>query len=496
MPRPPPGIGQALEGWLRSARAGPVKLRHKPTAHPLRNTQIEHALHTSRSASSSSATKRSPPPHWTTAARSWLKLVTDGVFATIKTSAYSHPHGPYRGARLPSNETTFAQTRRFATVRHTRPSLGPLASKQLALRSTALTVGLGNARGFASGAGQGVWSNIVANVPLGLRALGNEVGVLDDRKWNNVKRVARQRHKKQLHKNQSKVARALPTGLFLSKRDEFDQFFIATTQSSKEDQPSTGISDRLPVCLIVRAEPDLTFAGEYESDPADLRLLSPGVVSHFQTITSAYTKHARRIKALHDNLIRAGAFDDPATRTSAVVWRDYDGREIKEVHVSFPLGWTVGDVRNAVGDWLLDSRWCTVIDLEHQEQTKMADVLFNAQDDFDSIRSDSIHSSRAESEDVHFDVVNTFVLPSVDMSSAHSLQLSSPSLSSSDQLAWDQHFSDPGSASISWSVDDVEESSPWTDHPGTDHPAAPLATSYEQSLHDFLHEIDLAQCRS
>ncbi|KAM0792225.1 hypothetical protein ACM66B_004921 [Microbotryomycetes sp. NB124-2] len=507
MPRPPPGIGQALEGWLRTARAGPLKSHKphlKPGSQPVHNTPTSHGLHTSRPATSATVVTNTTPPsasRWSSAARSWFKLVTDGVFTTIKSSAYAHPHGPYRATRLPANSRSFAQstTRHFATRGSSRPSLGPVASKQVVQRSTAHSVGLSNARGFASGAGQGVWSNIVVNVPLGLRALGNQCDVVDQRKWKNAKRDVRRRHKEQMQARESSVVKALPVGLFLSKKEEFDEYF-ASIRQQPIDTCSEEEQDRLPVCLVVRAEPYLDLVGDYEdsssASSSSSRLLPPEVVSHFQTITSAYTKHACRIKSLHDNLVRSGAFDDPATQTSAVVWRDHDGREVKEVHVCFGPRWTVGDVRNAVGEWLLDPSWCRVVDLEQQEKDKLRDVLFDVEADEEaSLGSDLIQQLNEDDDErsdrVHQGVANTFILPAVDLSSAQSLELSPPS-STSESIIWDDMSSDQPSFNSTWYADDdaVIQPSPWTE-PST----PPTTPSYEQGLYDFLHQLDVAQSR-
>ncbi|KAK4058942.1 hypothetical protein OIO90_000388 [Microbotryomycetes sp. JL221] len=516
MPRPPPGIGQALEAWLRSARSTGIKHPHKPHNKPFSTNPTGHSQPAAwHSSHPSTNVKPGSSTHSNVvfkSAQSLLKLITDGVFGTIKSSSYNHPHGPYSSSRLVRPNQTWTTSRGFATrssIKPNRVSLGPSATTP---RLATHSIGLGTARGFASGASQGVWTNIVINVPLGLRAVGHDA-VLDQRKW---KRIKRQQTHEYVRKNKHIVTKqTLDQTLFLTKRQEFEHYFkpkqeIVTT--TLLDKPSE--VTRLPVVLVIQVEPDLSFVNEYDDpfesiEPSTFRILTPNVVSHFETITSTYSKHARRVKQLHDNLVRSGAFDHVGTTTSAVSWREYDGRETKQVHVVFGNGWTKGDVKNAIGQWLLydveferDS-WFKVIDLEEQEQERRRNVLFDSEDTLSSAaphESQDFDIKSQCSDDVcstHQNVVDTFLLPTVNSSShsdddACSLSLS-PTLSSASIVDdnWNNDVGVYNSISTfdnftSLDTSQLVDESPWSDT---------VSSNYEQGLHEFLRELDLVQSR-
>lgn len=352
---------------------------------------------------------------------------------------------------------------------------------------------------------------MVNNVPLGLRALGG-VGV-DERKWKGVKRGLR----KEMKKEGKQKENVRGSRLFMSKEAEMDLYFTApalaeVVVSSEQEQE---LPTRLPVVLVIDVEPELLFTSSSSSstppsssallDPT-WRLLTPSVISHFSTITTSYESHAHRIRALHHRLLDAGVFDDPETQTSLEVWRAHDGREMKEVQVTFGREWDVRDVRNVVGWTGGESvgQWCRVVDLEEERESRMRESAELASSAESTVHSCSEYEF--DSVQVHQVVSSTFILPDPHSSdndttsllgAANSLELSpplSPSPSCDDTLSWNDW--DMQSASgVGVGGDYCEESCPWEDarELGEEEQrieSSGLSRSYEQEVRSFLGQLD------
>ncbi|ORY72213.1 hypothetical protein BCR35DRAFT_164668 [Leucosporidium creatinivorum] len=157
MQRAPIGLTKAFkEVWLRATSPanvrGGAKLPHtKPHLH--HSHPYPHPPSAPQPLSAASANHP---------AGAFIRSIADGVFKSIKSSSYAHPHGPYYPSRLGPRPSSFLPPRpqpaRFGGG--ARPSFRPSTTQ----------VGLGAARNFS--AGQGAFANVVHNVPLGLRAMG------------------------------------------------------------------------------------------------------------------------------------------------------------------------------------------------------------------------------------------------------------------------------------------------------------------------------------
>lgn len=433
-------------------------------------------------------------------AGAFIRSITDGVFKSIKSSSYVHPKGPYSSSRLGARPSTILLRRppaptRFGAGSGARPSFQRPSTTQL---------GLGAARNFS--AGQGVFANVVQNVPLGLRTLGG-VGV-DERKWKGVRRGVRKEMKREGGEQMKNVG---GSRLWMSKQAEMDLYFTApatvTEVASEQAQDQEELPTRLPVVLIIDVEPELSFISTSSSPSSSAlldptwRLLTPSVISHFSTITTSYESHAHRIRALHHRLLDAGVFDDQETQTSLEVWRAHDGREVKEVLVTFGAEWDVRDVRNVVG-WTGGERagqWCRVIDLEEERESRMreSEELASASE----MTATSCSEHEHDSEEIHQAISSTFILPDPYSTSdtTSSLELSpplSPSPSSCDDtLSWNDW--DMQSASgVGVGGDYGEEACHWDDarelaaEEEQRIVSSGLSRSYEEEVRSFLGQLD------
>lgn len=376
-------------------------------------------------------------------ARSLFQSVTHGVFKSFQSSAYSHPQGPYRSSRLTPRASAPRYSVTSATRSRARPSLHPSA---LIPRPGpgAQQLGLGSARNFSHGAGSNLFANVVANVPLGLRALGDDLlSGADDKKWKRVRHSVRNEMKIEAELK----ARAQAGGdrqrqarlehAFESRLAEHGRYFVVpVTEFSASTAPSAaaGAANRLPVVLSIAVEPELSFdlseASSSTFSPSHWRVLSPSTLSHLSAITTAYDRHARRVKALHNRLWAAGVFDSPgAARVEAVSWRAWDGREIREVHVVFdPARWDVRDVRSAVGESAAEgdggATWWRIVDLQaEKESEEKRTAVTLAQADGEELGTlakssasfESLSSASSASDRLRHDVISsTFVLPAMD----------------------------------------------------------------------------------
>lgn len=276
-------------------------------------------------------------------------------------------------------------------------------------------LGLGSARNFSSS--QGAFANILANVPLGLRALGNEG--IDERKWKKVKRSIRSEMKKAAKKEEWSIN----TRGLLSKQQEFGMYF----GTNKVQQERVESSSAESVVLVISVEPTLPpLASSSQFDPysSDYRLLPHSTLYQIQ---AHYRIHAQRIHQLHESLLKAGVFDDSATQVEAVgFWDELAGKEVRQVHVTFGPNWSVRDVRLAVGEWREGSecegeeKWFWIRDLQ-VEKEEMEQAELYSLEDATPYEDDSI-----DSELVHNQVSTTFILPALDHSSSYSTPTISP----------------------------------------------------------------------
>lgn len=357
-----------------------------------------------------------------------------------------------------------------------------------------------------------MFGNVVANAPLALRALANEG--IDERKWKKVTREVR-RKERTVVKGQGRHG-----GQLMSIKDEFGLFFTAPAPVAPAFAPVGGatseeqVEERLPVVLVISVEPSLSFPPPStpntadDFDPYTDRLLPPSVLSTFSSISTAYTTHAHRIRALHHRLLKSGVWEDPTTTCEAISYREWDGRERKEVVITFGPKWTRGDVLSAVGGWEKEETWWSVVDLEEErrerERESSAMSATTTTTSFSSWCAEDDHRASTDSDHIHELVASTFVLPSLDLvdsltesttsSSFYSHSPPPASESNWDDSTWSRSL--PG-LSIGEVEDDghawaeVEEEEGEVEHSEWQS----SASSYEEGVQDFLFELDALRMR-
>lgn len=287
-------------------------------------------------------------------------------------------------------------------------------------------------------------ANIVNNIPLGLRALADQDGFMDRRKWRAMKREIR------AGRNVENKGKAVEGELKAREtRAAFGEFFGGVEVVEEMSIPS--------VLLVLPLEPELPFASSSSleslspssSSFTNFRLLTPAVMHTLESIQSAYTHHSHLIRALSNRLTSAGVFDDPTT-TIELCWRE-DGN--KEVHVTFMGEWRIGDVRQALGVWPGEATWFDLVDLRESKEKEPT-------------------TSEREAEEMEHDtIVSTFVLPSLDDATRSLSPVSSVWL---DDVA--------SQSSYEYSFDQEE----LVDHHWEEE-------SYDEEVRTFLSEVEEAQ---
>lgn len=423
-------------------------------------------------------------------------------------------------------------TRHIATPARRQFTFGPGPRPALS-RNTAQHVGLSSARNFSS-AGQGVFANVVANAPLALRALGDELRDghsygIDQKRWTAVRRAVRSDMKREaarerLHRfprlEKAEVIAAQRDQAFLSRCDEFRQYFSAGNVAGEAhaNEPDTA-AERLPVVLAITAEPEVYFddfdmtESSMIQDPTSWRVLSRSTVSAFSAITRAHEQHAHRIRALHNRLWAAGVFDPNSGAHIESDQLSSCGRR-REVHIVFdPAIWDIRDVKSAVGEWHSAASWFRIVDLQAEADTR-ADL--ETQRSFagpaGSLLEDASYSGTdSGSDDVHLEVTHTLVLPRMDLQRgdqeslsastfASSLELSPPasscSISSFDDSADDGYGMDAVHDEDGMdAMDDVQREwedarDEWQTQESVAFWYDALADSYEEGVHEFLKDLD------
>lgn len=291
-----------------------------------------------------------------------VRAIVAGVFQSVRT----YPRSAYRGGN--ARAIPRATARPFAPVRPTRTSLGsagPAHRPVLPHTFARPNVGLSPVRNFSTQLPMG---NVIANIPLALRALADQDGVLDQRKWN---RLGREVRRAAARKEKEKGKGVAMSEARLAMRNarmtaELKEFFVAVEQVTAS-APS--------VLLSFPLEPELVFddagsafgSSAYASTSStSFRLITPSVLTSIDRIQDVYTDHARLIRALSNRLTAAGVFDDPGVKVELRFGDD----GYKEVHITFPPCWSMQDVRQAAGAWDdLQSSWYSIVDLADTSET-------------------------------------------------------------------------------------------------------------------------------
>ncbi|GAA5874241.1 hypothetical protein JCM8547_007802 [Rhodosporidiobolus lusitaniae] len=317
--RPSPGLLSGLSEALSRATAtykvgGASKLIRKPLTFQRKLHSVPPA-HPAAHPRSHAARSFS----WRSAFDGLVKHAYDGVFRSIRSVAIPRP-GPYSGQRLsPHSPSPFPS---FARAAHTRapprPRFGP-SPRPVALRSTAHSTGLGAARSFSS-SGFGVLDNVVHNAPLALRALSGQVeDGLDGRNWRKVVREIREKKRKDVKgKGAAKDAKVV----MKEKADEFALYFGARPSFAAVAAEE---AEAEPVTLVLAVDPEVDLP--VPSSSADLvedfpRLITPGLLSSFSTITTAYTSHSHRLQTITNRLSAAGLLDPHICASSGLAVDD------------------------------------------------------------------------------------------------------------------------------------------------------------------------------
>ncbi|BGP13714.1 hypothetical protein JCM10213_007102 [Rhodosporidiobolus nylandii] len=270
-----------------------------------------------------------PRAHSSSAASSWrsaFETVYNGVFRSIRSAATPRP-GPYSGSGLAPHPSSTSPFPSFSRAAHTRaaaprarfgPTLRPVVQ-----RSTASSVGLGAARNFSS-SGFGVFDNVVHNAPLALRALSGQG--IDERKWKKTSMEIRQKSRTDV-KGKGRVD---PLAAAKEKRNEFALYFGGAPGAPASVEAEAAE----PVVLTLAVDPDvdLPVASSSSSlDPAYERLVTPSLLHSFSAITSAYSSHSHRLRAIINRLQHAGLLDDEIGATSGLAVDPFTGRRIWQV---------------------------------------------------------------------------------------------------------------------------------------------------------------------
>ncbi|GAA5978258.1 hypothetical protein JCM10908_004289 [Rhodotorula pacifica] len=326
--RPAPGLVASLREVISrtaatTSRGGASKLVrpavkvHPPAAAP---HQIRHASTAAPSA---------------TAWRAAVEAIYAGTFKAIRSGVKVH-HGPYSGPRAaprPSATSPFSTFAQASVRRAPRSHFGP-RPRPVAVSGPG-HVGLGSARQFSS-SGHAVFDNVMANAPLALRALADEG--LDQRKRKRVRREVSKKERAVV-KGKGKVMDSRL--LTAEKRAEFEHFFGAAAASATASHAASATEESTlaePVTLILAVDPELdlpvnaTECGSSSPAPAPERILSPHLLSSFETITQAYTAHSHRLQAIVNRLSAAGLLDpeiDASTFVGTI--RMSDGLDFEHV---------------------------------------------------------------------------------------------------------------------------------------------------------------------
>lgn len=267
----------------------------------------------------------------TAAWRAAFEAVYSGTFKAIRSSAVVRK-GPYSGSKVaprPAATSPFSTFARASIRQAPRAHFGP-RPRPVGVSGTS-QAGLGAARQFSS-SGFAVFDNVVANVPLALRALADEG--LDQRKWKRVKRDVTRRERA----TRKAAVKSVDSRAFdAEKRAEFERFFgsVAAIGASVNGDALSVSGDAVatpiePVTLILAVDPDFelpltsgpapgdTVCGAFLPDPVPERVLSPHALASFEIVTNAYASHAHRLRSIINRLSSAGLLDPEVGATSSV----------------------------------------------------------------------------------------------------------------------------------------------------------------------------------
>ncbi|KAM0756319.1 hypothetical protein T439DRAFT_321022 [Meredithblackwellia eburnea MCA 4105] len=439
----PPRLGGSAPGvifeiWLRSTTQ---------TARNSANKFIKasrEVIHHKQRQLASGSNRQAEQPLLT----SIFESITNGVFKATRSAAH-HSTGLHstRLASRPNLLHHAVQVNRsihYKAAGLPRKTFGP--TPRPVLSTNVANVGLGAARNFSSS--RPVLENIVNNVPLALRALGNTDGI-DERKWRKIRHTVRK-----AESTYAKGQGRSPISRNSAMRKEFNLFFgsdLADNGSSSDSAIVEDITESVeptfaadPVILVLPLDPSIAAEAIASTSTSSLatfsdsyRLLTPAVLSFISMIDQAYGDQAHRVRALMHRLQKAGVFEDDIK-----VQLDFSGGA-KVAKFTFPLTWTRVDVLQACGHWRDGEAWFDVVGGELSPQ-RLAPVEYpstpiKASFDFEDISSPETSSSFDEAENLelslgsarasqfgsdsdsddsfemrlHAGVASTFVLPAI-----------------------------------------------------------------------------------
>lgn len=304
------------------------------------------AARTSTASATRHASTASHPP--VSAWRAAVETIYAGTFHAIRSGATPvRAKPPFTGSRFAARATPRTQPPPKSSFRSSgaRPHYGPRPGT---LVPSTHSTGLGPARQFSS-SGFAVFDNVVANVPLALRALADQGldGGLDQRKW---KRVRRGVQKKERETRAPLAGKALVVDA-AEKRADFERFFgnvVADSDVVAEQAQAAAAAAAAaePVTLFLALDPDFELPTrsvpfgvacdeEGASPPSPDRILDQHTLASFEAITDAYTTHSHRLRALVNRLSSAGLLD-PEIRaaTSIEIFQDnpdHAGRSVWKI---------------------------------------------------------------------------------------------------------------------------------------------------------------------
>lgn len=297
-----------------------------------------------------------------------VDLLGGGIFRSVR-SVHS-TSSPINTIKLNNNARHFShrasQSNRFITPTFKAASRNS-ASKTLfsgGLRAPSIPFpahqahkGLGSARQFSSGSGRSFYQNIIENVPLGLRALGDQTG-LDDRKWKrDTRAISRSmRVKGGMRKIDEKERN-------LGMKKEFENYFgvvggiFGLTLGEEGEVPVTDHKAvQEPISLILYLTPDFNILADYLVDEEEFgenlllqslnglgssqfRLLQPTPLDLIQSFRDL---HAKKLSSIQANLLAAGVLEDEENL--------FEMNE-KELKIIFGPNWERRDVEQVLGDY-------------------------------------------------------------------------------------------------------------------------------------------------